>query len=49
MTRLVRLFRRSALDPAAAFIYLAVACLDLERLRGELLRRAIFPTFRMAA
>ena len=49
IARLVRLFRRSALDPAAAFIYLAVACLDLERLRGELLRRAIFPTLRIAA
>jgi hypothetical protein len=47
--RLALLFRRSTLDPAAAFVFLALIALDLERLRGELLRRAIFPTFRKAA
>ena len=41
--RLVLLFRRAMLDPAAAFIYLALTALDLERLRGELVRRAAFP------
>jgi len=41
--RLELLFRRAMLDPAAAFAYLALTALDLERLRGELLRRAAFP------
>jgi hypothetical protein len=41
--RLSLLFRRAALDPAAAFIFLALSALDAERLRGELLLRAIFP------
>ncbi len=41
--RLVLLFRRAMLDPAAAFIYLVLTALDLERLRGELVRRAAFP------
>jgi hypothetical protein len=47
--RLTLLFRRATLDPAAAFIFLALSALDLERLRGELLRRAIFPRFGPAA
>ena len=41
--RLSALYRRATLDPAAAFVFLALAALDMERLRGELLRRAIFP------
>lgn len=41
--RLVLLFRRATLDPAAAFAFLGLAALDGERLRGELLRRASFP------
>lgn len=40
--RLTLLLRRSALEPAAAFTHLALSALDLERLRGELLRRALF-------
>jgi hypothetical protein len=40
--RLTVLYRRATLDPAAAFIFLALSALDMERLRGELLRRAIF-------
>lgn len=40
--RLGRLFRRSLLHPAAAFGYLALAALDAERLRAELVRRAVF-------
>jgi hypothetical protein len=47
--RLALLFRRATGDPAAAFIFLALSALDLERLRGELLRRAVFPTFGLAA
>jgi hypothetical protein len=41
--RLALLLRRATLEPAAAFIHLALDALDLERLRGELLRRALFP------
>ena len=41
--RLVLVFRRATLDPAAAFAFLALAAIDLERLRGELVRRASFP------
>jgi len=37
------LFRRAALTPAEAFAFLAIALIDLERLRGELLRRVVFP------
>jgi hypothetical protein len=40
--RLTLLLRRNALEPAAAFTHLALCALDLERLRGELLRRALF-------
>ena len=41
-SRLVGLLRRAALEPAVAFVHLALAALDLERLRAELLRRALF-------
>ncbi len=34
--------RRAVLEPAAAFIHLALCALDLERLRAELLRRILF-------
>ena len=47
--RLAALFRRAVLDPAAAFIFLALLALDLERLRGELLRRAAFVGASMTA
>lgn len=40
--RLALLFRRAILTPAAAFVYLALTALDLERLRAELVRHAIF-------
>ena len=46
--RLVLLLRRSALGPAAVFIHLALCALDLERLRAELLRRALFPRWMVA-
>jgi hypothetical protein len=46
--RLIALFRRAALDPAAAFAFLAVAAIDQERLRGELIRRVLFPGRRLA-
>ena len=46
--RLARLFRRATLDPAAAFIVLALSALDFERLRGEILRRVAFPRLPLA-
>jgi hypothetical protein len=47
--RLTRLFRRALLDPAAAFIFLALSALDRERLRGEILRRVVFPRLPLAS
>ena len=47
--RLARLFRRATLDPAAAFIFLALSALDFERLRGEILRRVVFPRLPLVA
>ena len=41
--RLAGLFRRHARQPAALFIHLLLVALDLERLRGGLVRRALFP------
>ncbi|MDO9073048.1 MAG: hypothetical protein Q7U73_07265 [Rubrivivax sp.] len=41
--RLTPWLRRAAAKPAAAFVHLALCALDLERLRGELLRRVLFP------
>lgn len=37
------LLRRAVLEPAAAFIHIALCALDIERLRAELLRRFLFP------
>ena len=47
--RLLALFRRRPVQPAAAFAWLALAALDLERLRGEIERRIAFPAARIAA
>jgi hypothetical protein len=47
--RLSVLFRRAALDPAAAFVFLALSALEYERIRGELLRRRVFPAHPLAA
>jgi hypothetical protein len=47
--RLSLLLRRAALEPAAAFIHLALCALDLERLRGELLLRVLFPRVFLSA
>ena len=46
---LTRMFRRATLDPAIAFIFLALSALDFERLRGEILRRIAFPRLPLAA
>ncbi len=39
---LARLFRRHSGSPAAVFCHLALVALDLERLRGDLIRRRLF-------
>ena len=39
---LALLLRHAILEPAAAFIHLALCAIDLERLRAELLRRVVF-------
>jgi hypothetical protein len=41
---LVRLFRRHPASPTALFCHLALVALDLERLRGALIRRRLFQT-----
>lgn len=46
--RLSLLLRRATLEPAAAFAHVALCALDLERLRGELLSRVLFPRARVA-
>lgn len=46
-SRLCLLLRRVGLDPAAAFIHLALWALELERLRAELLRRALFAPWKV--
>lgn len=47
--RIALLFRRAALEPGTAFVYLALAALEYERVRGELLRRCVFPAQPLAA
>lgn len=47
--RLLALFRRQPMQASAAFAWLALAALDLERLRGEIERRLAFPEARIAA
>ena len=47
--RLCVLFRRAAFDPSAAFVFLALTALEYERIRGELLRRRVFPAHPLAA
>jgi hypothetical protein len=42
--RLVLLLRRHAGEPVEAFAYLALCAIELERLRGEITRRAAFPS-----
>ena len=40
--KLTRLFRRHSASPVAVFAHLALVALDLERLRGNLVRRRLF-------
>jgi hypothetical protein len=41
--RLMAIFRANALEPVAAFAWLGLVALELERLRGELVARALVP------
>lgn len=47
--RVILLFRRAGDDPAQAFAFLTLAALDYERLRGELVPRALLPQRTLAA
>lgn len=47
-TRLLATMRQHPMEPVAAFAWLAIGALDLERLRGELERRIAFPEARIA-
>jgi hypothetical protein len=47
--RLLAVMRRHPMQPVAAFAWLAICALDLERLRGEIERRIAFPEARIAA
>ena len=47
--KMTRLFRRHGGTPVAAFCHLALIALDLERLRGGLVRRALFAPAKEAA
>lgn len=46
--RAVRLIRRSLAEPVTVFCHLLLAALDLERLRGGLVRRALFNDLKAA-
>lgn len=47
--RLVMLWRRHPVEPVGAFIHVALIAIEGERLRGELIRRAAFPSWSLAA
>ena len=47
--KVTRMFRRHAGTPVAVFCHLALVALDLERLRGDLVRRALFEPAKEAA
>jgi hypothetical protein len=47
--RVQRLFRRHPVQPVALFSYLALVCLDLERLRAGLVERAVFAPVEVAS
>ena len=44
--QLIILFRRYSQQPAGVFIHLALLALDIERLRGNIMQRALFPELR---
>jgi hypothetical protein len=43
---LTLMFRKHAFQPAAVFIHLLLVALDMERLRGSVMQRALFPGYR---
>lgn len=43
VARLLSLYRRATLDPAVAFLHLALDGVDFERLRGDLVQRVVSP------
>lgn len=45
-SKLSNLFRRYSQQPAAVFLHLALVALDIERLRGNIMQRALFPELR---
>ncbi len=49
MRKITRMFRRHGGSPVAVFCHLALVALDLERLRGGLVRRALFAPAKEAA
>lgn len=46
--KLLRMFRHYLEQPAAVFCHLGLVALDVERLRGALIRRSLFPDVRSA-
>lgn len=48
-TNLTIMFRQFSYQPVAVFIHLALIALDLERLRGDLMQRCLFPGFKELA
>ena len=44
--RLVSLFRQFRYQPAAIFVHLLLVAMDVERLRGNILQRRLFPVYR---
>lgn len=44
--QLTSLFRKSNFQPVATFIHLALVALDLERLRGDIMQRSLFASYR---
>jgi hypothetical protein len=47
--RVALVFRRAAVDPAQAFAFLALAALEYERMRAELIPRCVLPHRALAA
>jgi len=46
--QLTRMFRKYTFQPVASFIHLALVALDVERLRGDIMQRSLFVSFREA-
>ena len=45
-TKLTVMFRKYAFQPVAVFIHLFLVALDIERLRGAIMRRSLFPHYK---